>query len=405
MTKTLIVIGSVVPGGANVGEILLRDMLTCLKREEFIVAPLLTGETFTEEARGNSQQLNTIFPLKSPPEHAVRRWGGRLGGLVCAGERLLFYDRQIKVLVSQIEEQVRELGITRIWGILNTTVVVDALFGLMGKCDLPLYTQVWDDIDYLTQQRGLDATMRFRTRKRFGLLLKKSVKTGVICETMAQSYKQRYTARCEIIRHGLPNQVIARTEYSSTDEFRIGFSGGMYAPDAWQALFAALAYINWQIADNKPIKLIVMSGKITLPCTSPAHVEYLGWRTTDEVRQRLAECDLLYVPYPFTSYLKPLAQLSFPTKLSTYVNLGRPIFAHVPEYASLVDFYAQYPLGALCTSLDPKVIAEQITALAEDTSLYEASAKTVAWVGEKELSHQNFVKQVKQFIELEPPTS
>ncbi|MFM7372975.1 MAG: hypothetical protein ACKO2Z_35370, partial [Sphaerospermopsis kisseleviana] len=93
------------------------------------------------------------------------------------------------------------------------------------------------------------------------------------------------------------------------------------------------------------------------------------------------------------------------TKLSTYVSLGRPIFAHVPEYASLVDFYAQYPLGALCTSLDPKVIAEQITALAEDTSLYQASAKTVAWVGEKELSHQNFVNQVKRFIELESLTS
>jgi hypothetical protein len=398
MTRTLIVVGSI-PGSENVGQILLRDMLANLDAERYLIAALLApNERSTWEAKNSNASKNKIFCLPRPPEHADRRWDNRLGGLLSAVERRLVYDAAIKSLVSQIGHIIAEAGITRLWAIFNMTTVVDVLFGLKQRCQLPLYGQVWDDIDYLTQQRRLDATMRQRTQKRLGELLSQSVKTAVICEAMAENYSQRYGARCEIIRHGLSNQVMAQTEYSSPTEFRIGFSGGMYAPNAWQALFDALSLLNWQVA-GKQIKLIVMSGKITLPSRSPAYVEYLGWRSTEEVRERLANCDVLYIPYPFASYLKPLAQLSFPTKLSTYVSLGRPIFAHVPEYASLVDFYDQYPLGALCTSLDPQVIAENITALAENANLYQASAKVVAWVGEKELSHQNFINQVQQFIE------
>ncbi|AIE74666.1 MULTISPECIES: glycosyltransferase [unclassified Synechocystis] len=397
MTKTLIVVGSV-PGGANVGQILLRDMLASLPKEDYFVAALLDPKEQSAWQEQNPEPpANLVFFLNRPSEHAVRPWNNRAGGLWSGLKRRLSYDRQVKILANRLEQYIGEVGITRLWGILNMTTVVDVLFDLGKRCDLPLLTQVWDDIDYLTQQRGLDSTLRQRTQKRFGHLLAKSVKTAVICEAMAKHYSKYSGDHCEIIRHGLADQVTAQTDYTSPAEFSIGFSGGMYAPEAWQALFEALAYLNWQVA-GKSIKLVVLSGKITLPCRSPANVQYLGWRNTEEVRSYLAQCDLLYVPYPFASHLRPLAQLSFPTKLSTYVSLGRPVFAHVPQYGSLVDFYDKYPLGALCTSLDAKVIAEKIAALAEDTNLYEASAKTVAWVGEKELSQANFVRQVKNFI-------
>ena len=396
--KTLLIVGSI-PGAANVGQILLQDMLQHLDDQAFQVAALLNQpEQNQHRANPPSSSLpHTIQIFTRPPDHATRRLPGRWGGLISAAERLLTYDPTIQALAQALAAYIQTQGIRRIWAILNMPAVIDVVFRLQKSLNLPLLTQVWDDVEHLSQERRLDATIRRRTRQRFGFLLQKSTQTAVIGESMAREYTQRYGATCTIIRHGLADRITPQDHPSQEHEFSLGFSGGLYAPCAWKALLEALALLGWELA-GKPVKLVVLTGSLYLPNRSPAHIEYLGWRPPAEVQHRLSNCDLLYVPYPFALHQKPLAQLSFPTKLSTYVTLGRPIFVHAPVYSSLVEFYHQYPLGICCTSLDPENIAQQLLNFVETPGLYSAAAKTVAQVGETILSQRTFINQIKAFV-------
>ena len=262
---------------------------------------------------------------------------------------------------------------------------------------MPLLTQVWDDVAHLCLQRRLDRLTRFRTMRRFGQVLGESARTAVISESMAAAYSTRYGARCEVIQHGASDQTTARINPTSSEEFVIGFSGGMYCPSAWKSFFEALAHLNWQ-AGGKRLRLVVMSGQISFSTHSLANVEYLGWRPDKEVQERLSRCDLLYLPQPFEHFQRPLAELSFPTKLSAYVSTGRPILVHGPPYASVVGFNETHPLGICCTTTDSVWIGETIDRFISDLKAYEKAAESVAHVANTVLSRPRFIEQVKSFL-------
>lgn len=392
MGRTLLLAGSV-PGGRNVGQILLREMLDCLDPSRFAIAGLLSAA----EARA-TDAMPGVRVFARPDEHAVRRHAGRMGGAMAALARLRDYEPAISRLAEDVQAHARAEGVDRVWAILNMPSIVDVCSRLLDRLQVPLLAHVWDDIDHLSQQRRLDAWTRRRTQRRFGALLARAERTAVIGETMAARYEQRYGARCCIVRHGVADGVAAREAATASDEFSIGFSGGMYCHSAWKAFQAALDRLGWQVA-GKRIRLVVMSGHIAFTTRSPAQVDYLGWRSDAEVQQRLSGCDLLYLPQPFEAAQRELAELSFPTKLSAYVATGRPVLVHAPPHASLPVFARTHPLGALCTSLDPAAIAAAIAALAADPARYAEAARDSATIANSVLSRAGFAAQVRAFVD------
>lgn len=390
--RTLLLAGSV-PGHRNVGQIMLQEMLDCLDREQFAIAGLLgAGEMHEIEPEAG------VRVFQRPPEHVRRAFTGRLGGVAAAFRRLRDYEPAISALADDVHAYARDIGVTRVWAILNMPSVIDVCTQLVSRLQLPLLAHVWDDVEHLSRQRGLDAFTRRRTERRFGALLARAECTAVIGESMAAHYTQRYGARCQIIRHGVADGVVAREQPTGPAEFVIGFSGGMYCPSAWKAFQEALDRLGWRMG-GKRIRLVVMSGHVTFTTRLPAHVDYLGWRdNVSEVYERLGACDLLYLPQPFEGSQRELAELSFPTKLSTYVSTGRPVFVHAPEHASLPIFARLHPLGHVCTSLDPAVIAGAITRIATDPGRYAEAAHASAAIAGKVLSRTNFESQVRAFV-------
>lgn len=390
--KTLLLAGSV-PGHRNVGQILLREMLDCLDRERFVVAGLLSAS----EVR-DTEAHSGVRTFERPREHARRAFAGRIGGLVAAVTRLGEYEPAVSRLADDVHGYALENGITRVWAVLNMPSVIDVSARLVDRLQVPLLAHVWDDVDHLCRQRGLDALTRRRTQRRFGDLLARAERTAVIGESMARHYTQRYGARCQIVRHGVADGVLPREAQTSPGEFLIGFSGGMYCPSAWKSFQAALDTLGWRVG-GKRIRFVVMSGHVSFKTRSPAQVDYLGWRGDAEVHERLAACDLLYLPQPFESSQRELAELSFPTKLSAYVCTGRPVLVHAPRHASLPEFARKHPLGHVCTSLDPAAIAMAIEQIATDPDRYAEASRASATIANTVLSRANFSSQVRAFVD------
>lgn len=61
----------------------------------------------------------------------------------------------------------------------------------------------------------------------------------------------------------------------------------------------------------------------------------------------LARCDFVYSMYPFTRRLSRFAKTSLPTKLSSYVQAGRPVFGHGPADSTLADFLKDTGTGVV----------------------------------------------------------
>lgn len=400
MKKTLLIVGSV-PGDRNVGQIFLKGMFSCIDPKDCVIAALLSPVEASSYQADLNRNLNLPYQVRifdRPSEHAVRKLSGRIGGLASACHRLAYYDQKIKALTKQIETFASLHNVEQIWATLNMTSVIDIVYQLNQRLNLPLLSHVWDDVHHLCAQRKLDITIRRRTARRFGSILQRSQRTAVICEAMEQEYLHRYRVESKTIRYGVINQLITNSQASISSEFRIGFSGSLYCHTAWIAFQEALGLLNWRIAD-RPIKLIVMSEKVCLTSKMPASIEYLGWQPTEEAAQeQLAKCDLLYLPQSFSRLDRSLTQLSFPTKLSTYASVGRPIFVHSPDYSSLAKFYRKHALGALCTSTEADDIVIAIRSLTGSSEAYQRATQKVAHVAEKVLSYSTFAAQVTSFF-------
>ena len=126
-------------------------------------------------------------------------------------------------------------------------------------------------------------------------------------------------------------------------------------------LLEALNLCGWKIGD-RPIFIRMIGNWFRFNGMSfPCNIELMGWRSTDETSHLLSECDLNFLPIPFSEEWQDLAVLCFPTKLSTYLSSGRPVFVYGPDYASSIKFCKQTGIGITCTSQNPEQILKVVS--------------------------------------------
>jgi hypothetical protein len=239
-------------------------------------------------------------------------------------------------------------------------------------------------------------------------LLGMADRVAVICEAMRDRYRP-YTKNAPIIvRHGVNDEVVPNSAVCDESEFRIGFCGGMYAGSAWQCLQSALEILNWQIA-GRNVALVVTSPRIELSATQPARTRYYGWQSRGEsvssCIQRsvrlMSDCDLLYLPQGFDSVSRSLTEMSFPSKLSTYVTTGRPVLVHTPDYGSLSQFCRDHHFGLVCNRLDANELASLLSDAAVDAGRMRELANQTARVGSQVLNRREFQQSVHQFLAID----
>jgi hypothetical protein len=397
----LLVLSCTPPGPQGVGGIILRDL--------FVMMP--AGKLACYFPVNNPQAAQLPDELAQVPaafaqvrfEHAAPSRLGRPGRAFAALTNQLAFRRHLQGLVAQTVALGQSHGAEAVWAILDAPTSIAMAEPVARALGKPLICLVWDDAQHLSASLGLDRLAGEAMARHKARALQAAGRCAVIGETMQRRYAADYGTTGVILRHGLPRQQLHPVRETDNGEpvFSLGFAGTMNAPCAFNALLAALDSTNWRIA-GRTIELRLVGPRFDMRSNQPALFRSYGWRSLSDTIAILAGCDGTYLPQPFAPDRRNMAELSFPTKLTTYLATGRPILLHAPEYASLPIYQQQQRLGVHCGSTEPQAIVEALDRLISEPGLYAKAASDARQSYERDFTEDRFRSSFAELLGVSP---
>jgi hypothetical protein len=224
---------------------------------------------------------------------------------------------------------------------------------------IPYFLSIHDELEYVAAGHPLlkqmVATLREAWRGARGVF--------VISDEMGREYSARYGKReYEVITDGLASTAdapLARPQKS----LRVYFMGlFLYR---YQSNFRAMLEALKKIRSRNPdwdISVTCRCGTIFGEVTDEdVPVTVLPFAPESEVAKDMLSADLLYQPLPFEADAVNFGKFSLSTKLVTYLGSGLPILYHGPADTAACKLLTSRDAAITCTTLDPEIIAGQLT--------------------------------------------
>lgn len=228
--------------------------------------------------------------------------------------------------------------------------------------NLPLFLSVHDDIEYSVRGH------RYLNEVREGIANAWRNATGIfaISEELGLEYCRRYgTREFSMVTDGLTN-VAGGPQRWPAKSLRIYFMGLFhytYGPNL-RALMDALKIVRNRHSDWA-ISVTCRSRSVSSPIhADDVPVQILPFAPETEVEKDMLSADLLYQPLPFAEFAQNFVKFSLSTKMITYLGSGLPIFYHGPEDSAASKLLSRHQAAAICTTLDPLRIADELEAVA-----------------------------------------
>ena len=393
--RTLLYSGTV-PDQPGVGGIVLRDMCDLL--------PAGRLRCFAVPGRGSRALMQSCPEVADFVERrfdtAYRPMPGILGELIALAARKAKRPRHLRAIVDRAVECGRSHRAELVWTIFNCPTVIQTARLVASRLGVPLVVWVEDAPELLSHQLHHDRWFARALMRDVRATIESSVRCAVIGETMKAAYDEAYGKDCIILRHGLkesPDQV-PQVRPSHESKIVIGFAGSITADDTFRQLLQTLDDSDW-LLDGREVVLRLVGCKVLLDPRAPQRIEHFGrLRNVSDTVKVLADCDVLYLPQPFADQLRPLASLSFPAKLATYLASRRPVVLHSPEYGSLVPFFKRYPCGTWCGSLEGNEIISAIRDVACNPARYRSAVLAGQAAVSEELNDAVHRQRFLQFL-------
>ena len=384
------------PGQSGVGGIVLRDFCDALPTGTlrcFVVPPAAS----CGELKDCPEVIDFVVRRYDTAYRPVR---GILGELIAVAARKVKRPRHLRTIVNRAVECGRSHRAELVWAVFHCPTVIQTAGLVASRLGVPLVVWVEDAPELQSHQLRHDRWFARSVMRDFHATIESSVRCAAIGETMKEAYDQAYRKDCIILRHGLkPSAVqIPQAGPSHDGKLVIGFAGSITAGDEFGQLLRALDDSAWRL-DGRDVVLRLVGCRVLLDASAPQRIEYFGrQRTVSDTVKVLADCDILYLPQPFAEQLRPLAHLSFPAKLATYLASGRPVVLHAPEYGSLVPFFERYPFGTWCSSLEGDDILSAFRDLACNADRYRSAVQAGQAARGEELNCDTFVRRLRQLL-------
>jgi len=396
----LLLLAASLPGGQEVGGLLLRDLLASYPVERVT----LFATVWPHWARTAVQPADLVHEIATVPFREGAAWeAGRLGRLWTAAQYAWMEYTYLPRLMRRALRLARTRRVDAVWAVLEHPVLYALATTLARVLNVPLLAMVWDPEDSIALNLRLDAVSKRRTARQFDAALRQAERLAVVSEAMRDEYETRYRRRGVILRAALDTALHQPTGTRPHDEktLTIGFCGSLYARAEWQALLAALQAADWRIG-GRDVQIRMLSSAIHEHSTGATRIEWLGWRSPADTVRALGECDVCYLPYWFDPLRANATRLCFPTKLTTYLAAGRPIFYHGPATASPPRFFEAHPVGVCCHSLARQDIQATLTQVVQDTSAYARKAAAIDAVRTTEFSRDTLQQRFAEFVGWQP---
>lgn len=278
---------------------------------------------------------------------------------------------RIHRLVNTVSDIALKASPDVICGVLAGRTQIEVVPRIAENLGIRLVTMVFDPPDWELRARYADSKSRNEIMTQFAKALKLSSCCASGSPQMAKSFESKYSAIAEGWLPSLPATLALPPNgvFRTCDELAIGICGNIYANDVWNALLAALHGVNWRI-DNRNVRIHVVS-RYSVP-NNPGipHVVTHGWHDQRSTIRLLSSCDLLYCPYWVDAAMYEVSRLSFPSKLTTYLASGRPVFFHGPKCSSVWEFLHSMNQCCMCSdSMDRDCLVTLLTDFASNDEL------------------------------------
>ncbi|MBS0227267.1 MAG: hypothetical protein JSS23_01085 [Proteobacteria bacterium] len=395
--KTLL-LSRTLPGTGHVGEIILADVVRHVGIDRFhCVAPVASNYVNQPDPELVGLSVRTLMT----DQLEAKRWGrGKLGAAGSLINGYTGFRSEVARCTREIVDEGRKVGAGQVFAVLENPLTFALAHRVSARLQVPMRILVWDPPEYLLRNHRYDRWSCNTLLREFRHSLAASERVAVVSETMQRDYAAFTKAPIQILRHGLPVPESTGSKSDSglpKEEWLIGFAGSMYANDAWNALLNALDQVEWKVA-GRPVRIRLLTGKITMQGRHGACIDYLGFRPPEQVQEILAGCHLTYLPQPFSANLRDLRRYAFPTKLANYLVLGRPVFVHAPEDGALSKFVENNPIGVQANSLESERILSALERIFLEPSLYESASTDALKVASLHFSRSVFNSSVDAFL-------
>ena len=145
---------------------------------------------------------------------------------------------------------------------------------------------------------------------------------------------------------------------TSQGPLRIGLSGNFFGETELECFLSGLR--KWSDRAGRDWQLQVF-GNSAISRLDP-RIQAHGFTPIEKVREALARCDLLLLPLPIDDQSAQM-RTSVPTKLVTYLEAGRLIFAFAPAASVTRRLIEGGHIGAVVTRFDAAMVMEKLQAL------------------------------------------
>ena len=245
----------------------------------------------------------------------------------------------------------------------------------------PLHVSVHDDqADAICPRSRRYGWMRPLVARSWKRLMHAVADSDVISEGMQRYYRKKHGLDSWVF-HPCVKAMPALPPYVADEStWVVGHIGAIYSAPEFLAFVRGLCEAAQSA--RKGLKLVMIGEKTiadeTICSLMPAGavLERSDAMPEAEAIPMLAKCDFVYAMYPFDRRNGVFRSTSFPTKLSTYVQARRPIFAHTPADSTLEKFVLGRALGINCTSLRADEISQDVARLMSMTvpeALFESA--------------------------------
>lgn len=353
--------------------LLFSDIPPCSNYTAGIVLKKMCGFLLEE---GHTVSCFTVMdPALSPEvfQHAGLRfrnlpkprenWGGGIRSVVKNGWNAYFVLSQMS---RQVADFARDEECELIWVVEQGQTMIQMGIEVAKYAGLPYVVQTWDPTEWWLKENKCDRITSRRVMRQYGELLAGAECFIAASWAMEKSFGEQYKCkRSKAVVLGMPDEVIKPRNCHQGGEFVIALSGQIYAKDEFATLIQALNLLEWSYRGRRII-LKLYGSYFHLSFPREANVEIRGWIEQARLLPELADADLLYCAYWFSEEYAVVSKNSFPSKLSTYLKLGRPVLFHGPAYASPSRFLAEYDAGYQCNSLNPQDMAACLRNIMDD---------------------------------------
>lgn len=310
--------------------------------------------------------LNITKPREdwSIPSHG-RKYRSILGGIrsfIINNAIAIFQLPQMAFQISKFAKQNKaDLLFVSIQG-QTLTRLVRMVAKLSG---LQYVAQTWDPLEWWLKGYEVDKITSRINIKEFGLVAKNARRFATMSWAMSNIFEKDYGATCVTNLPGLSDEEIKPKYVGKRKQFVIGFAGQLYAKDEFKILVEALDELGWYYK-GKEIIIELYGDKFDSQYEGHEHIRFNGYCNQTQLLPLLASMDLLYCPYWFDQEYKKACQISFPSKLTSYLKTRVPVLVHAPSYASPRILLEKYKAAYICGSMDKNDMIELLKAVLND---------------------------------------